>query len=107
MIASSFVLALLGLTPATVAGPLDWFKGGGGSWKQKRQANVAVLQDSIGNITTEIAACNNTVVGFQGGGIAGLTGLTGVNDAVVQLGNAITSTINLQATMSLLSPVDS
>lgn len=106
MIALSFLVALLSLTPVTVAGPLYWFTGGG-SVQQKRQDDVAAIQSSINNIANMIATANNSVVAFQGSGIAGLTGLANVNEAVVQLGNAETTTINLESTMPMLSPTDS
>lgn len=103
MIASAFVLALLSLTPGAVANPFEQILG---KSFEKRQ-NLQAVQNSINAIGTNLAAANNSVVAFQDGGLAGITGLTSVNDAVVKLGDALTTATNAATQTPRLSPTDS
>lgn len=103
MIASSFLLALLSLTSIAVANPFDRILG---KALGKRQ-NLQAVQSSITAIGTNLATANNSVVAFQSGGLSGITGLISVNDAVVQLGDALTAATNVASQTPRLSPTDS
>lgn len=106
MLITSAVVALLGLTSAAVAEPVDrWHK----ILAQRAAAasGVQAIQASITDIGVKLAAANNSVLAFKNGGLDGLTGLINVNDAVVALGNSITSTTDLAKNTTTLSPTDS
>lgn len=108
MIASSFVVALLGLAPAAMAGPLDPHGAGDLAQRQAAGDRQAIL-DSIGAITKQLAKTNNTVSAFNGGGglISSIQGLTNVNSDVVALGKTLTTTTDLAKKTQTLNVTDS
>lgn len=69
----------------------------------RQAAGVGAVNQSIAAIGASLAAANNTVVSFDGG----IGGLLDVNDAVVNLGNALNQTTTVAEATPLLSPTDS
>lgn len=73
----------------------------------RQSSGVEALTSDIGTIAKNLASANNTVVGFQGGGLKGIVGLTKINAAVVDLGSSLTNTTKTASSTPRLNVADS
>lgn len=73
------------------------------SFSTRQAGGVAAVNQSIAAIATSLAAANNSVVAFNGD----VSGLLGVNSAVVALGNQLNQTTVVAQATPLLNPTDS
>lgn len=75
--------------------------------RPRQSSGVEAITSDINTISKNLAAANNTVVGFQGGGIKGILGLAKINSAVVDLGDSLTATTKTASSTPRLSVTDS
>lgn len=73
----------------------------------RQSTGVQALTTDISMISKNLASANDTVVGFKGGGLKGIVGLTKINSAVVNLGDSLTETTKTAGSTTRLSVTDS
>lgn len=73
----------------------------------RQSSGVEALSADINTISKNLASANATVLSFEGGGLKGIVGLTKINSAVVDLGNALTTTTETASSTPKLNVVDS
>lgn len=97
-LANATTLRFTRLQTGELDGPLNHPRQSGG---------VQALSGDISTVAKNLASANNTVIGFQGGGLKGIVGLTKINSAVVDLGDSLTATTKTASATPRLNVADS
>lgn len=97
-LANASTLRFTRLQTGDVDGPLN---------HARQSSGVDALSADISTISKSLASANSTVLSFQGGGLKGIVGLTKINSAVVDLGDALTATTKTASSTPKLNVTDS
>lgn len=103
---AALVVYLISLAPVSLASPAVGRDASlptseNGPLMHPRQGSgVEALSGDISTIAKNLAAANESVAGFQAGGLKGIMGLSKINSAVLDLGDALTSTTKTAASTS-------